>query len=714
MANIIKPGSSSLNMENISDTLSEVYRHVTKLEPKYRADNDLSKPVLPKYQSLVQKADDVDSVAGIDADNIAISIDKDHRNTVQNSLELNGHPSSDYMLNTDGKTLVNRLSSSIDNYGNDLSDIRDELYQLKYELAKRGFIDNTYNYLGYTDIFRNGYKPYEYANIGQPANDCPDRKTIIMPRELIGNFDDGDFIVIYFRDADAINVRQISHIGPDQETIFLDEAMDAQYNLKAENMILSKSYGVSKDGNFYFAKDEKVSIGAQTYYTGFDDDTAYKFRKPINSSDNGYGYSFRIPEQKLGFLTKLSIQARAIGNPSLICYIIDEQDIGNFRNPLQAEALYKSGDTNLDGEPKMHFFAKSAPVSIDPAMGQHMITFDFFDASTNSYPLLKRKDTVENRVRYVAIILGTYVDSSNYAEVLFLQHKEQDSTYDDLELNNTTYRYTAQSEKSTISALTTDEILNKSDMYYDLVIKEVAYNAFTPIERGLYSAKIKCCYPKGISRARLTLKVSREGGLWNAQVSTPGIYGGITKNTSFTVDTNPQGKIRSASTIGIANKIRKPLELRDPTNPADIYLTPDLIVGSNLVKGAITGIDVTPEEPIEVYPDDKVYRNAYIVSVKGKNYIYEEKLQKYIVQSSQKIYLKPVAVIHDGIDPMDKYSDRIIFEGDFGTDKMPAYFNELELQIYWEESNFDGNPDVRAKQMGVIHSLIFSTDRVVK
>ena len=42
-----------------------------------------------------------------------------------------------------------------------------------------------------------------------------------------------------------------------------------------------------------------------------------------------------------------------------------------------------------------------------------------------------------------------------------------------------------------------------------------------------------------------------------------------------------------------------------------------------------------------------------------------------------------------------------------------VFYNDLELQIYWEESNFSEIEAVKQTQMGIIHDLVFSTDRGV-
>ena len=183
--------------------------------------------------------------------------------------------------------------------------------------------------------------------------------------------------------------------------------------------------------------------------------------------------------------------------------------------------------------------------------------------------------------------------------------------------------------------------------------------------------------------------------------------------TNLNAECTPKGSIRSTTSLSLDNRIRKPIENR--TAASDVFQMPDLIVGNNLTKGVGSETMITPESPIYVVPGDMAYRNAFIVSVKGKFWQYDQKLQKYVVKNKKKIYLKPIAVIRDGgLDKNDDYSDRVIFEGDFTDENGNAmFFNQLELQIYWENSNFSDTAEIRKKQMGIIHDLIFSTDSIV-
>lgn len=740
---MVKPGHTSLNMSDISEDLVVEYHHVTKLEPRYRENTSMNEPVALNYRNMIIKADDVDLVAGVKADKTAVAIDSNHRDTVNNALHLNGYDSDHFMSSSDGKDLTDRTNKTIINYGKDITDLRNEVYEIKHALEKQGLITNTYQRMGYNDVFRNGYKPYEYEPVGEIIADCPNYRTLILPNDSVETLDENDFIAIYFVNTKNVNVRQIKEIKADRETIVLDESMDTSENILLGNVIVYKSMGVSQDGNFYFAKQAETIPSDIIMYTGFDDDTAADSLLIIQKDGLGYANTFRIPEKKLGFLHDFSVIAEVKGTPTLMCVVIDAADIKYFKNPEQALKLYESGELDSEGEPKMHFFAKSNPVSLTTA-AQRKVTFDFFDSSKDSYPLVSRKDNpVDNTVvRYCAMIFAQDADQDNAVKLYAVYNRNHDDeNVVDIQTRNMLCKYKEQRDSATHSTVYTqteinnysttsvagiqsreeldvqayDDNLDKYDMYYEVSLREPIENHMVPYKRGLYSARIKSAYPEGISRARLMLRFSREGGCWNAEVAENTMCGPSTTNGSVKCVCKSDPSRTKTSYLGVYNDIRKPIEKRDPNILSDLTMKPDMIIGNNITSGNSNGEVVTVDDNIMVIPDDMVYRNAYVVSVKGKKYEYSDITKTYEVVDSKKIYLEPVAVIRDGVKKKgDTYSDRIIFEGDFtNVDGDTVFYNDLELQIYWEESNFSEIEAVKQTQMGIIHDLVFSTDRGV-
>ena len=707
---IIKPGHNNLNMEDISSDLRYVHHHVVKLDVDKREDNDITKPVKEKYRYLTQKADDTDLVGGVRSQQIAISVEGD-RETVRNAQMIDGHGFEDLMSKGDAGSLDKSVKLISKNVSNEITSLRDELYQLRSELTKKGIIENQELHFGFTDIFRTGYTQYDAEVLAQPLEDPYEKIEIRLTSDVIAKLDVGDYVAIYYKDAEAVEVRQIRNINADTDTITLDRELNPIYTDTAENILIYKSFGTVQNGNFYFANNPSMKIGDTESWSGLDDDTAYTFQRRITNTEQGYAYSFRIPESKRGYLTKFQIQARCAGSPTLNCCIIDEEDIGFFKNPNQAEALYLSGDTRADGEPKMHFFAKATPVTLDPSLDKTVYTFNFYDTSTGTYPLINRDDSLNYRVRYVAIITASFADANNYASIMFLQNNNNST---DLETNNIVYQVNLQDELSPTNALNTSASLNEADMYYGVTLREALNVAINPVSQGLYTKTIATHDPEGIARARLTLRIGREGGLWYANIPNTDIYGITTNNKAIPVECTPAQELRNVSVMGISNQIQKPLELRK--NEYDNYQYPDIIIGGNITSGSGENTLITVNDPIVIKPKDMVYRNAYIVSVKGKLKEFNPETNAYDTVKTKKIYLKPVAIIqNDNNDLKNPYSDRIIFENDFTDEKGELeFFNELELQIYWENQNFSDSNTIKARQVGIIRDLVFTVDRIAK
>ena len=726
---LIQPGHTSLNMKDVSDDLAVVHHHVRKLDINKRRNNSIDEPVLPDNYNQIVAADDVDLVHHAPADSTAISTklnkldakniygidptEYDARTTVRNSVYLNGKPDTDYMSSKDGGQVKQKTDTMAINYGEDIASIRQELYEIKHKLEKSGLLHLTNEHFGYNDTFRNGYKPYEWQDLGSPTIDPVDSLTLRLVDTAVSQMDVGDYIVIYYKDEQRIDVPQIKEIKADGQTIVLDEGMTGA-NLKKENIVVYKSYGVSKDGNFYFAKDVEYKLGSDNIWTGFDDDTMSILCRPVAEKRNSYAFSFRIPESKLGFLTTLRLYVHAIGNPTLTAYIFDEQDVKYFRNPVQAEALYRNGDLDSDGEPKMHFFAKSIPLNLDPTKGEEIVSFNFWNDDKDSYPLILRKDTPTNRVRYVCVIVGTFTDDNNYANIRFLQSANK--TPGNLEYNNVVYRYEEQPDSSAISAFSIDENDNNKDIYYEVIMREAVEDSMIAMNRGLYSALLESPKNMPVSRARATLRIKREGGLWDSVTKERNVYGTMMR-PSFPVEVfknfpNKKATFRTADPLGLTDDLRIPMELRENNKFTE---HPKTIIGNNITTATVNATNIVPAEPSIVKPDDPVYRLAYRISVKGKKHEYNSMTGTYVVTDQKKIFLNPIAVIPDGCkDKDDVYSDRIVFEGDFRDENgNPLYFDELEYQVFWQKPAFSDNIPIADEQMGIMHDLVFSIDRTI-
>lgn len=649
-------------------------------------------------------AQDVDKVGGIESGLIAVAIDKENRETVKNALELNGIPASEYMTLTIGASIADKQLKMKKAYGDEIKELKDELYQIKNQLAKNGMVKNDGQYSGYHDIFRsNSFSHLKDAlgiaeTYGTDSND----QIIINDQTLFDSLTVYDFIVLENAAIKKFTIKQIAEKKDDGRTIVLDSPVDS--GIMSNELNLYKSKGIIHEGMFKFANDAENVIGAQEWYTGLSDDT-YNSVKRINISNTGFGYSFRVPEAKQGFITNFEICTKATGNPgALMCYIIDERDVEKFSNATQAEAAYI--ESKELGNDNFLFFAKSKPLTISSALGKRYVKFDFMQTD-GSYPLMPKETGVPKR--YVAIIECLSADTANCYDLVFVQNKKNDGELGDLELNNTTYNYVRQNDYSSMNALTTNETINNFDLYYHIVTRENIENEPEPQKEGLYTARFKAKDNFLGSKARLMLRIRREG-CFNTLIpeTTPTVY---TFNNIKLENADTDNGVKTIDELKLKGDIYKRLEER--VNEGDISQQVTTIIGNNIVKIQGLGDDyITTQTPVLINSKDPVYRVGYQVSLKARTIEFDANTGNYSIGDYDHYILPLKEVIKDIGKRTDDSSDRLIFETNlFESDAKIKNYNDFEIQVFWENKQLSAYYDIRNSQMGAVKELVLSLDR---
>ena len=124
-----------------------------------------------------ENAADTDKVCGIDSDKIAMAAVNNEgdliedRNTVQNALSLGGKAADQYLLKDDSTTLLGDTYAVSTTLSNEIKEIRDEVYQLKSQLAKQGYIMQSKVYDGFYDAFRDGEIRYDDTLVTQLSSE---------------------------------------------------------------------------------------------------------------------------------------------------------------------------------------------------------------------------------------------------------------------------------------------------------------------------------------------------------------------------------------------------------------------------------------------------------------------------------------------------------------------------------------------------------------
>lgn len=654
-------------------------------------------------------AQDVDKVSGIDSDKIAIAISNEDRTTVNNALNLGGRPASEFMTETSGNSIALHQNTIKKLYGEDIQDLRDELYQLKNELMKSGLIKYDNQYEGFIDKFRSG----KYENIQGllgTASSQEGKEIYIEDDTLFKSIDELDYICLKNPANNSIDVKQVASKKEDEKVLVLDS--NIRPIVESTNMEVYKSNGIIHDGLYKFASEASTQESSEEYHTGLSDDT-YNVVKRITEPKKGFAYSFRIPEAKQGFLKNFEICAKAYGSPNTLnCYIIDERDVDKFLNPVQARDSYNSY-LNKEDTNGIRFFASST-YTLDPSQGKRYIKFDFTQAN-GKHPLMTRDD--ENPVRYVAIItaMSHGTDNSNYVDILFLQSKN----LGDLELNNTLYNYVEQSNDSTHLALSTDEEINKFDMYYHITTVGIIENEPEPLSQGLYSAH--CSFDNlkrngfGAGKARLVLRIRREGEyIARPPSSENNIPVPIINKDLLIENENPANNIRAIADLGLKTERKKPLQTR--TNESETTEKVPTIIGNNITK--VEGADestsrITTQTPILVKDGDKVYRMAYVATLKARHVSWDKETGLYDNEKEYVNYIMPLTEVIKDIDLSTReYSDKLIFECDLKNDTENP-LNDFELQLFWENQDLltSNYIDIKRSSMGAIKDLVLSFTR---
>ena len=70
---------------------------------------------------------------------VALAVSPNNRETVLNALNLNGYPISNFVLKTEGNKIVLSTEQIKNTYNQEIASLRDELYQLRNELAQDGY-----------------------------------------------------------------------------------------------------------------------------------------------------------------------------------------------------------------------------------------------------------------------------------------------------------------------------------------------------------------------------------------------------------------------------------------------------------------------------------------------------------------------------------------------------------------------------------------------
>jgi hypothetical protein len=642
------------------------------------------------------KAEDVDKVGSIPADHIAVSIDGD-RETVNNALKLGGKPAADYMTVTKGNSLTTRTENIKKKFGDDILALRDELYQLRGQLAKNGYVKDIGYYDGYYDCFHNFNQVHLNKELANTKNTVQtDRKSLIFPANTdMDQFSQYDFIAIVNSVTGLQCVRQVAAVDKANFKLTLDRNIANSVILQnAEYYQVFKSYGAVFNGDFLFARPLETVMGDEEYASGETDDTNREFVKMMKPGF-GYATTLKFSEGKAGFLKTVELCIKAYGNPGPInCYLIDARDVDLFKNGQQAEAAYKSSQANNDD--KFKFFAKTQPKAVSATVERQYVKFSF--QQDGKYPIIP-DNYYQDPTRYCLIVEFMEVNTENYYEIELINHNKND-----LQLNNIFYNYERKSDVAVTHALTESDETKKSDLYFLFRTQQKLTNQPSPVNEGLYSAHVYNRRLQHASKARVELRIKREGLYEASTLSSPSLF------TTDAVNLKRNAKnvtINSVHELSLKTEINKPMELRRG-DQTDISMPVDVVIGENIskVKG-FNNEDVTFTTPVLVNNNDPIYRIGYVVAIKAREYKFKDGI---ITKGQFKRFILPLTeVVKDVHSYADGVSDRLIFEAPLYEEGQSIVdYNDFEVQVYWENPELSNSDVTKQEQMGALKEITVS------
>ena len=613
------------------------------------------------FSKKKDSAEDTKKVDGIKSSLIAIAATNEEgelaqdRETVKNALQLGGVPADSYVTTEGANALLSDTYQVSVNSGNETKNLRDELYQLKAELAKAGLIKNTPCYNGYIDAFKEGQESYMHEPITITATDMSQVQIGYLSVEDVSNITVGEYIVVETDEPQIVKVQDITG----------DDRINLVNNIKGpipSGTKISKSYGAYNEGMFVFGKRKEIAVAPQEKYIILNDDAQPMMLTKKYTPNSGYAAQINIPSTARGAVRRVGVQAKVTGFPGgLRCYVIDPMsNVEDVFSMITIKDMKEQGkviaESNL-------VYASQATQSFNE------LYFEFPSVVTIDKP------------NYIFLFVQTDADTSNYWELKGLRGE----TNIDLQTNSKLYSFT---EGTPLKA-------EDGDLYLVVVTSDIIHNQIEYSKQGLYTAKVQLTDLTKATRVRVELKVNREGRfkvIDNPNTLVPGI--GNTLNTY-----NEDNKSYGVSIFNVGQKIAIGNQIAE--------------VGNSRTDNTSFNLAETTYAPAGA----PVYRIGYKVQAKAsvKSLDTGNAMNPIKTANTTLVDLPLVAIIPGKEAGREKISsDRLIFEAEIKANEtgyILEQFNEIEAQVYWDNQgatviDLNNSPELAGK----ILDITVSTD----
>ena len=585
-----------------------------------------------------EKAVDTDKVAGIDAELIARAIDAEHRDTVNNSLNLGGIPANKYLTLENSEALLNDTYKVSTTLSSELKEMRDELYQLKAELAKQGYIKQNHVYDGFYDAFRNEEIRYINDEITTVVGEHRASDNII----IVGNADDiapGEYISLTDANKDMHAYKVVDVVG---NQLQLDKTLGVTIPSKS---FVKKYAGSYHNGEFVFGRDSGSYTSTEMIKAIIKDGKSRVVIKTLGEESKGFATKLSYYASTYEtFIREITMSLAYTGNPGSIRASIwelineDNKERPTCEKLGESNNIYTSSCSNSLTEVKFKF---DTPIEILPG---HTYLVALYCGGTDDNNTWK---------------IGGYVDEYDVAAGSLWY---TDDTYD---FNNEVFKLIPGSTDAFLALGISKQI--KADIIYN--------------NSGLYS-----CHEEisgGFTRARVELKVSREGMFYVASGSTLSTIAGSTLQMSGGELVNP-------------------------------FFNKDQVVVGNMISsidGDCTNKTIKFLDDVYTPAGEDIYRVGYKVVAKCKKKVSDVPLT---YSEPVVVELPLVAVMRGKETGKENIStDRLIFESEIkqGQERALEIYDDIEIQVFWYSGLQADNLNTNNQFAGKILDISVATDK---
>lgn len=438
-----------------------------------------------------ENAVDTDYVSGIEASKIAKAATDingnliSDRDTVQNALQLGGVDANQYLQRDESTTLLGDTYQVSTILSNELKEVRDEVYQLKAELAKQGYIKQNHVYDGFYDAFRDGEIRYINEQVTTVVGEHTSSSTVIT----VANTSDlvvGEYIAI--KDVEGnMYASRIESISNSQITV------NRSFGITILNGTgIYKHAGSYYNGEYIFGKNTGSYVSANVSKAIIKDGKDRTAIQVLGEDTKGFATKLSNYYSTYGTIVrKVEFSLAYTGNPGAIRASIWKVDIDTDRQNPSCELLGTSESVY--------------PSSCSNTLSEVQFTF--------AEPI-----TISEGTTYLIALYAGGVDASNVWKIGGYVD-EYDASYGSLWYTDDTYYFDNNNFFM---------IPGSTDSYLALHISEEVSVNIRYNNTGLYTCQETI--QGGFTRVRVELKVNREGT--------------FTVNDTAAIATNAGGELR--------------------------------------------------------------------------------------------------------------------------------------------------------------------------